>query len=112
MIDLSSPCYIKVQASGQTTEDLEIALIEVCKQVSEGFTSGMGNNDSGGFSYEMKPDHQLPEGIVIKDDELDGLLLVVMSEATRAALNNNPNHAHLCYRLRQRIEARLHSIQT
>jgi len=46
------PLTLKVEATGATDDDLLIALDEVKRLISEGFSSGFGSNESGSFSFE------------------------------------------------------------
>lgn len=102
MIDYSAPCSATVQVTGDTFEDIKTALGEVCRLAELGILAGADSNESSGFLYEPGLNRQ----VVIHDDELDGLLQIIMT------FDAAKKHSHLCYRLRQRIEARLHSIQT
>lgn len=53
MNDLAAPFVLKVIASGQTLDDIEIALEEALRLVWEGYTSSHGNNDTGAYSFEL-----------------------------------------------------------
>ena len=53
MNDLAAPFILKVTASGQTLDDVEIALEEALRLVREGYTSGHGNNEIGAYSFDL-----------------------------------------------------------
>jgi len=44
----------KIEVEGETIEDLDIAIDEVKRLLSEGFFSGFDSNDSGSYSFKMK----------------------------------------------------------
>jgi hypothetical protein len=45
---------LTVEASGDTAEDLAIALEEVIRLIREGFQSGQGSNESGCFNFSIR----------------------------------------------------------
>jgi hypothetical protein len=53
MNDLAAPFVLKLTASGQTLDDIEIALEEALRLVRVGYTSSHGNNDTGAYSFEL-----------------------------------------------------------
>jgi len=53
MNDLAAPFVLKLTASGQTLDDIEIALEEALRVVRGGYASGMGNNDTGAYNFEL-----------------------------------------------------------
>ena len=53
MNDLAAPFVLEVTASGQTLDDIEIALEEVLRLIRDGFESGNGNNDTGAYSFGL-----------------------------------------------------------
>lgn len=44
---------LKVHIKGKTTGDLELALVEVVKKVSEGYLVGTDSNDDGHYSFAV-----------------------------------------------------------
>lgn len=53
MNDLTAPFVLKVTASGQTLDDIEIALEEVLRLIRDGYVVSWGNNDTGAYSFEL-----------------------------------------------------------
>jgi hypothetical protein len=53
MNDLAAPFALKVTASGQTLDDIEIALEEVLRLIRDGYVTSMGNNDTGAYDFEL-----------------------------------------------------------
>jgi len=53
MNDLAAPFVLKVTASGQTLDDIEIALEEALRLIRDGYVSSIGNNDTGAYSFEL-----------------------------------------------------------
>jgi hypothetical protein len=53
MNDLAAPFVLKVTASGQTLDDIEIALEEVLRLIRDGYVSSNGNNDTGAYSFDL-----------------------------------------------------------
>jgi len=45
---------LTVEASGDTAEDLAIALEEVIRLIQEGFSSGTGENESSCFNFQIR----------------------------------------------------------
>jgi hypothetical protein len=45
---------LTVEASGDTAEDLAIALEEVIRLIREGFSSGTSSNESGCFDFSIR----------------------------------------------------------
>lgn len=43
-----------IELEGETTEDLEIAIDEVKRLLSEGYFSGFNSNENGSYSFSMK----------------------------------------------------------
>jgi hypothetical protein len=48
---MTLPLTLAVSATGATEDDLIMALDEVKRLVSEGFSSGFGSNESGSFDF-------------------------------------------------------------
>jgi|688.fasta_scaffold962245_2 hypothetical protein len=53
MNDLAAPFVLKLTASGQSLDDIEIALEEALRLVREGYTYSHGNNDTGVYSFKL-----------------------------------------------------------
>jgi hypothetical protein len=53
MNDLIDPLVLKLTASGQSLDDIEIALEEALRLVRGRYTSSHGNNDTGAYSFEL-----------------------------------------------------------
>ena len=53
MNDLNAPFVLKLTASGQTLDDIEIALEQALRLVRGRYTSSHGNNDTGAYSFEL-----------------------------------------------------------
>jgi hypothetical protein len=53
MNDLAAPFVLKVTASGQTLDDIEIALEEALRLIRDGYVSSIGNNDTGAYSFDL-----------------------------------------------------------
>ena len=51
---MTLPLTLKVEATGATDDDLLIALDEVKRLISEGFSSGFGSNESGSFNFSYE----------------------------------------------------------
>lgn len=45
--------YLRIEISGESLFDLEIALDEVHRKVSDGFLSGFGSNDTGDYEFTL-----------------------------------------------------------
>ncbi len=43
---------LHIEIDGTTTRDLELAVAEVAKRISEGYTSGHDKNDDGGYRFD------------------------------------------------------------
>lgn len=52
---------LEIEITGNTTSDLEIALDEVRKQVSEGFTKGFNRNDTGRYHFDVTGEEEETE---------------------------------------------------
>lgn len=50
---MSKDLKLTITISGNETGDLELALEEVQRLVSEGFTSGFDSNETGDFRFEL-----------------------------------------------------------
>lgn len=44
---------LTITITGKSTSDLEFALEEVTRKVSEGYLSGMDSNDEGDYSFKV-----------------------------------------------------------
>ena len=53
MNDLAAPFVLTVTTSGQTLDDIEIALEEVLRLIRDGYESSWGNNDTGAYGFQL-----------------------------------------------------------
>jgi len=51
----------KIEISGKTQSDIEIAIQEVLRLVAQGYLSGRNGNDDGDFSFESSGDYEETE---------------------------------------------------
>lgn len=45
--------YLRIEISGETESDLEIALDEVKNKVSKGYLSGFDSNETGDYEFNL-----------------------------------------------------------
>ena len=44
---------LRLEITGESTSDLEIALAVIAKQIPEGYLSGFDSNDTGDYEYSI-----------------------------------------------------------
>ncbi len=44
---------LQIEITGDSESDIELALAEVTRLISEGFTSGGNSNDTGAFTFSV-----------------------------------------------------------
>ena len=52
---------LTININGDTTEDLSLALEEVTRFISEGFTKGFNKNDESGFHFDIEGEEKVVE---------------------------------------------------
>ncbi|MCR8994609.1 hypothetical protein [Brevibacillus laterosporus] len=48
---------VNIELNGKTMSDIEDALEEAKRKISEGFGSGFDSNDSGSYSFQVDGEH-------------------------------------------------------